>query len=68
MEEINALKKIGKGSTLLLLDGRGAQSRAVAKALGAKGYRRAFVVSGGFKGGQRRPCAGHPPLDMMRAR
>jgi hypothetical protein len=50
VEEVASLKRVGKGSTLLLLDGSGGQSRAVAKALARKGFRRAFVVSGGFKG------------------
>lgn len=48
--EVAALKKIGKGSTLLLLDRNGGQSRAVAKQLRQKGFKRAFVVSGGFGG------------------
>lgn len=50
VEEVASLKRVGKGSTLLLLDGRGGQSKAVAKALARKGFRRAFVMSGGFKG------------------
>ena len=59
VEEVASLKRVGKGSTLLLLDGSGGQSKAVAKALARKGFRRAFVVSGGFKGapGRRLPAA-----------
>lgn len=52
VEEVASLKRVGKGSTLLLLDGSGGQARAVAKALAGKGFRRAFTVSGGFKGAQ----------------
>lgn len=48
--EVAALKKIGKGSTILLLDRNGGQSKAVAKQLRAKGFKRAFVVAGGFGG------------------
>jgi rhodanese-related sulfurtransferase len=55
VEEVASLKRVGKGSTLLLLDGRGGQAKAVAKALARKGFRRAFVVSGGFKGAPGRP-------------
>lgn len=48
--EVAALKKIGKGSTLLLMDRNGGQSKAVAKQLKAGGFKRAFVVSNGFNG------------------
>ena len=59
VEEVASLKRVGKGSTLLLLDRNGGQSKAVAKALARKGFRRAFVVSGGFKGASRRLAGYH---------
>ena len=51
--EVAALKKIGKGSTLLLLDRNGSASKAVAKELTALGFRKALVVSGGYSGARR---------------
>lgn len=48
--EVASLKKIGKGSTVLLIDRNGSQAKAVAKQLSARGFRRVFVVSGGFAG------------------
>ena len=65
VEEVASLKRVGKGSTLLLLDGSGGQSKAVAKALACKGFRRAFVVSGGFKGAPGRlPATAGPLKDL----
>ena len=56
MLELSNLKKIGKRSTLLLLDKNGGASKAVARELARLGFRKAYVISGGFNGacGQRR--------------
>ena len=48
--ELSNLKKIGKRSTLLLLDKNGGTSKAVAKELARLGFRKAYVISGGFSG------------------
>lgn len=48
--ELSSLKKIGKGSSLLLLDRNGSASKAVAKELTRLGFRKALVISGGFNG------------------
>jgi len=48
--ELSNLKKIGKRSTLLLLDKNGGTSKAVARELARLGFRKAYVVSGGFSG------------------
>jgi rhodanese-related sulfurtransferase len=44
--QIAALKKIGRGSKILLLDRFGNQSKAVAKELSRRGFGRVFVVAG----------------------
>ncbi len=49
-EEVASLKKVGKGSTLLLLDNNNGRAKDVAKRLASKGFRRAFTVANGFKG------------------
>lgn len=48
--ELSSLKKIRKGSTLLLLDRNGSASKAVAKELTRLGFSKALVISGGFNG------------------
>jgi rhodanese-related sulfurtransferase len=48
--QIAALKRIGRGSKVLLLDRFGGASKAVAKELSRRGFGRVFVVSGGFDG------------------
>lgn len=48
--QIAALKRIGRGSKVLLLDRFGNTSKAVAKELSRRGFGRVFVVSGGFDG------------------
>lgn len=58
--EVAALKKIGKGSTLLLMDRNGGQSKAVAKQLKAGGFKRAFVVSNGFNGARLQAATASP--------
>lgn len=49
--EIQALKRVNKGTKILLLDknGNGA-SKAVAKELASLGFSNAYVISGGFQG------------------
>jgi rhodanese-related sulfurtransferase len=46
--QIAALKRIGRGSKVLLLDRFGGASKAVAKELSRRGFGRVFVVSGGW--------------------
>ena len=49
--QVAALKRLGPGSTVLLLDRSGSgTARAVAKALAARGFGRVFVIKGGFNG------------------
>jgi rhodanese-related sulfurtransferase len=47
--QIAALKRIGRGSKVLLLDRFGGASKAVAKELSRRGFGRVFVVSGGSR-------------------
>lgn len=44
--QIAALKKIGKGTKLILLDRYGPAARIVAKELGRKGYGKVYVIAG----------------------
>jgi hypothetical protein len=44
--QIAALKKIGRGSKILLVDRYGNASKAVAKELSRRGFGRVFVVAG----------------------
>lgn len=46
--EIAQLKRVSKGTPILLLDKSGGQSKSVAKELNSQGYRNVYVVSGGF--------------------
>ena len=48
--QLSNLKKISKGSTLLLLDRTGGASRDVARELTRLGFGKALVISGGFNG------------------
>lgn len=48
--QIASLKKIGRGSKIVLLDRYGSASKAVAKELARRGFGRVFVVAGGFDG------------------
>lgn len=49
--EIQALKRVNKGTKILLLDknGNGA-SKTVAKELASLGFTNSFVIAGGFQG------------------
>lgn len=48
--KITALKKISKGSKIILLDGYGNTSRMIAKFLKGYGFRSAYIVKDGFDG------------------
>ena len=48
--QIAALKKVNKGTTVLLMDKNGGGAKAVAKELSGRGFRRIFVINGGFQG------------------
>eukprot|EP00879_Flechtneria_rotunda_P001047 GHRR01001184.1.p1 GENE.GHRR01001184.1~~GHRR01001184.1.p1 ORF type:complete len:429 (+),score=162.31 GHRR01001184.1:83-1288(+) len=48
--QIAALKRIGKGTKVLLLDRFGNTSKTVAKELSRRGFGRVYIVSGGFDG------------------
>ncbi|GAB4821917.1 hypothetical protein N2152v2_008963 [Parachlorella kessleri] len=47
--QVAALKRLGKGTTVYLLDRNGSSSKAVAKELAKRGFSRAYVISGGFQ-------------------
>jgi hypothetical protein len=46
--QIAALKKVKKGTRVLILDKNGGVAKAVARGLNGKGYKKVFVISGGF--------------------
>lgn len=48
--QIAALKKVKKSSRILLLDKNGGQAKDIARELAARGYKKVFVISGGFSG------------------
>lgn len=48
--QIAALKKVSKGTRVLLLDRNGGSAKAVARELSRRGFRRVFVIQGGFSG------------------
>ena len=48
--QISALKRVKKGTRVLLLDKNGSVAKDIAKGLNAKGYKKVFVISGGFNG------------------
>lgn len=50
--QIAALKRLGKGNKILLLDrSGGGAAKAVARALSERGFGRVFVIKGGFQVG-----------------
>ena len=50
--QIAALKRLGKGNKILLLDrSGGGAAKAVARALSERGFGRVFVIRGGFQVG-----------------
>lgn len=48
--QIAALKRIGRGTKVLLLDRFGNTSKAVARELARRGFGRTYVITGGFDG------------------
>lgn len=48
--EIASLKRIGKGSKVLLLDNNGGTAKQIAKGLSGRGFRNVFVIDGGYSG------------------
>lgn len=48
--QIAALKKVSKGTRMLLLDRNGGSAKAIARELSRRGFRRVFVIQGGFSG------------------
>jgi hypothetical protein len=46
--QIAALKRIGRGSKVLLLDRNGGTAKTVAKELTKQGFRKVYVIDGGF--------------------
>eukprot|EP00891_Asterochloris_glomerata_P003777 jgi/Astpho2/3777/Aster-08335 len=48
--QIAALKRIGKSSTVLLLDKNGGTAKAIARELASRGFSKVFVIQGGFSG------------------
>ena len=46
--EVASLKRVSKGTTVLLLDRAGRDAKGVARDLAARGFNEVFVVSGGF--------------------
>ena len=50
MLEIASLKRVGKGTKILLLDSNGGTSKRIARELGRRGFRNVLVISGGFNG------------------
>lgn len=46
--QIAALKRVKKRTRILLLDKNGGTAKDIAKALTSRGYKRVFVISGGF--------------------
>lgn len=50
--QIAALKRLGKGSTIFLMDKNGSGAKAVARELAAKGFGKVCVLKGGFGGWQ----------------
>lgn len=51
--QIAALRRLGRGDRILLLDrSGGGPAKAVARALAERGFGRVFVIKGGFQGWQ----------------
>lgn len=48
--QIAALKKINKGTTVIMMDNNGSMAKTVAKALASKGFGKVYVMTNGFKG------------------
>lgn len=50
--QIASLKRVGKGTKIVLLDRYGPVARQVAKELSSKGFGKVFTIAGGFDGGK----------------
>lgn len=48
--QIAALKKVKKGSRILLMDKNGGVAKDIAKGLNSRGYKKVYVIDGGFNG------------------
>lgn len=48
--QVASLKRLSKGSKVILLDRNGGTSKTVAKELAKRGFSRVFVIEGGFDG------------------
>jgi rhodanese-related sulfurtransferase len=48
--QIASLKRLGRGSKVLLLDRTGSTAKTVAKELSKRGFGRVYVIDGGFDG------------------
>jgi len=48
--QIAALKRIGRGTRVVLLDRNGGAAKDIARELGRKGFGRVYIVAGGFEG------------------
>lgn len=50
--KISFLKRVGKGSNIVLLDSSGDIAKTIAKSLSVLGFKNAYIVSDGFAGGK----------------
>eukprot|EP00850_Spirogloea_muscicola_P017615 SM000153S01604 [mRNA] locus=s153:292443:295279:+ [translate_table: standard] len=50
--KISSLKRVTKGSKLIIIDSNGSMSKWVAKSLSALGYKKAYIVRDGVEGGK----------------
>ena len=64
--QIAALKRLGKGSSIYLLDRSGGTAKQVAKELASRGFGRVFVVAGGFQGWQNSKLRTRPSSTVSR--
>lgn len=77
--QIDALKRVKKNFKILLLDKNGGTAKDIAKGLSSKGYKKVYVIQGGFGGWtssklQTRPSSSvslywpHNPIDHVKPR
>jgi 3-mercaptopyruvate sulfurtransferase SseA len=67
--EISALKRVSKGSQVLLLDRNGGgTAKAVARELGKLGFRKVYILEGGFSGWTSSKLQVRQPVRSRRAR
>ena len=48
--QIASLKRVGKGTKILLLDSNGGTAKGIARGLSGRGFRNVLVISGGYSG------------------